>query len=81
VQKIYVLPESANAGIGSELMRTGEKIILAEAPDCAWLMVYEGNHHAVSFYRHFGYRAIGKDHHDFEHIRVGFTVMKRDYGI
>jgi ribosomal protein S18 acetylase RimI-like enzyme len=80
VQKIYVLPNAANMGIGSSLMRLGEESVRALAPISAWLMVYEGNHRAVSFYERLGYCPIGRDNHDFEAIRVGFTVMKKDYG-
>jgi ribosomal protein S18 acetylase RimI-like enzyme len=79
LQKIYVLPQSADAGIGSKLMLEAEKRILSEAPDCAWLMVYEKNHRAISFYKQFGYGIIGKAHHNFEHIRVSFAVMKKNY--
>lgn len=44
------------------------------------LVVYEGNHHAISFHQRFGYVCYGRDFHDFEHIRVDFTVMNKDYG-
>ncbi len=80
LQKIYVLPGAAGSGIGSELMRAGEETIRALAPVSTWLMVYEGNHRAAAFYERFGYSAIGKDMHDFEGIRVTFTVMTKDYG-
>jgi len=79
VQKIYVLSDMAGSGIGSGLMRSGEEEIRAVAPVSAWLMVYEGNHRAVSFYEQFGYSSIGKDTHNFEDIRVTFTVMKKEY--
>lgn len=81
LQKIYVQPDAAGSGIGSVLMHSGETTIQRHAPVSAWLMVYEGNHRVVSFYQRFGYHAIGKDSHDFENIRVRFTVMKKDYGI
>jgi ribosomal protein S18 acetylase RimI-like enzyme len=79
LQKIYVLPQSADAGVGSKLMQTAEQKIFSEAPDCAWLMVYENNCRAISFYERFGYVIIGKAHHDFEQIRVNFAVMKKNY--
>lgn len=81
LQKIYVQPDAAGPGIGSALMRSGETTIQRHAPVSVWLMVYEGNHRAVSFYQRFGYHAIGNDTHDFENIRVRFTVMKKEYGL
>ena len=77
VQKIYVFPDCASKGVGSELMKTGERTIAVDMPGIAWLMVYGKNKGAISFYQRFGYIFIGKDYHDFEHIRVGFNVMKK----
>jgi diamine N-acetyltransferase len=77
VQKLYVLPESANLGVGSSLMRSAEAEISALLPVSAWLMVYVENRRARCFYERFGYEIIGSDTHDFEDVRVSFSVMKK----
>jgi ribosomal protein S18 acetylase RimI-like enzyme len=79
VQKVYVLPNFANSGVGTGLMQTVDAE-LSEIPSVsAWLMVYEENRRAVSFYERFGYRVIGKDTYDFENVRVQFSVMEKTY--
>lgn len=79
VQKIYVLPNFANSGLGSCLMRSADAEIGGILSVAAWLMVYEENRRAVCFYERFGYRVIGRDTYGFEGIRVPFTVMEKNY--
>ncbi len=77
LQKIYILPDQANSGLGSKLMKFSEKKIAKISPVLVWLQVYEGNDRAKSFYRRFGYTPIGKDEHLFEEIRIKYTVMSK----
>lgn len=79
LQKLYVDPDMIGHGMGAELMKIGEDVMAEQRADCSWLVVYKGNERALAFYQRFGYRDAGVEFHDFEHIRVEFRVLAKEY--
>lgn len=75
IEKLYVEPGKSGCGCGSSLLATGEAFMRDNDCDCAWLLVYEGNHRAGEFYRRRGYTEGGKDSIDVEDVRVPFKLL------
>lgn len=76
LQKIYLLPERTGLGAGTLLMEFTKKLMDEFLPVTLWLMVYENNKGAITFYQRLGYETIGYAGYDFENIHVNFNVMK-----
>ncbi len=79
LQKLYVDPDMMGHGMGAGLMTVGEHVMTEQRADCTWLVVYKGNERALKFYQRFGYRDATVEFHDFEHIRVEFKVLTKEY--
>ncbi len=59
LNKLYILEWFCGKGIGENLLREAEQIILAKGEDKMWLWVLETNERAISFYRKHHFETIG----------------------
>ena len=75
LQKLYVDPLATEKGVGGQLLRRTITEMGIASETSVWLMVYEGNDLAKSFYQKHGFTIIAEDTHDFENIRINFNVM------
>jgi GNAT superfamily N-acetyltransferase len=55
LQRIYSLQQFIGKGIGKALLQKCIQQAQQQAYDILWLGVWEHNHHALSFYKHFGF--------------------------
>ena len=60
LQKIYVLPEYQETGVGTALINEVINIARDEVPDSVWLDTYVSNEKAIHFYERFGFEKIGR---------------------
>lgn len=68
LQKLYVLKEYHNMGVGKELMKTCIKHSKEKGYDSIWLCVLQENLKAVKFYEDWGFRVFGS-----KNITVGLA--------
>lgn len=61
IERIYVLPEHQNKGIGVAMLEKSEQIGQERGSDYLWLGVWKLNPGAVRFYQRFGFEIIGID--------------------
>ena len=79
LQKIYVLPEYHNCGIGKALMKEIKCLAKEFYPDYMWLDVHTSNEKAIHFYEKNGFTKIGKNYftigsETFHYYVMGFPV-------
>ena len=60
VQRIYVLKEYHGQGVGKALFEKALRIAESGDFDWAWLGVWEKNHKAQHFYKHYGFEKFGE---------------------
>jgi diamine N-acetyltransferase len=68
LQKLYLLKEYHNMGVGKELMKTCIKYAKEKGYDSVWLCVLQENLKAVKFYEDWGFRVFGS-----KNITVGLA--------
>lgn len=59
LNKLYILEWFCGKGVGENLLKESEKIIIAKGIDEIWLWVLSSNERAVSFYEKHDYKWIG----------------------
>lgn len=57
--RLYLLHDWIGRGLGSHLMGTALRYARLSGGDDCWLRVWMDNHHAIRFYRHWGFEDIG----------------------
>jgi ribosomal protein S18 acetylase RimI-like enzyme len=57
--RLYVQPQTQGSGLGRELIRQAEACAEGAGAGGLWLSAWEGNTHALGFYRHLGYKDAG----------------------
>jgi len=75
LQKIYVLPEYHNRGIGTALLKDTISIAKDICPDYIWLDTYISNDTAIQFYEKKGFIRIGKDYFTIGSQTFEYNVM------
>jgi ribosomal protein S18 acetylase RimI-like enzyme len=75
IDKLYVDPGESGRGCGTRLLATGEEYLRTKAGDCVWLLVYQGNHRAMAFYRRRGYAEGGTDFIAVEDVKIPFKLL------
>ena len=57
--RLYLLHDWMGQGLGSHLMGTALRYARLNGGEDCWLRVWMDNHHAIKFYRHWGFEDIG----------------------
>lgn len=61
LSRLYLRPQWASHGIGSTLMAHALEVATDIGSQTCWLHVWEGNTHAINFYRRWGFHPASVD--------------------
>ncbi len=78
LQKIYVLRDFIQDGVGKELLRVGTEHARASGAENLWLMVAQFNHRAIGFYERMGYTKTAEDTWAIGPQTFDFWVMEKE---
>ena len=77
LERLYVLPNATNGGVGSELMKACVKEAARRGATALWLGVWSENPDAIRFYRSHGFIEAGTKEFELGEERHGDLVLVR----
>lgn len=75
MQKIYVLPDHQDNGVGTVLLKEVKKMAKEISPDYIWLDTYINNEKAIRFYERNGFNKVGKQYFTIGSQTFDYYVM------